>query len=136
MGRTTKSAHHVAQGSVGKIHHPPPAHITRVQASFITPVNVVVDQRRQQIMGRGDGVEVTVEMQIDVFHRNHLRAATAGCAPFHAETGAQGGLPQAHGRTHAQAIETVVQSHTGGGLALPRGRYGGHQYQLAPGRTI
>ena len=96
VGCSPKAAHHVAHGPVGQVHYPAPAYVARVQPSLVAPVDVVVDQRCQQVVGGRDGVEVAIEMQVDVFHRNHLGPATTGSPAFHAKTGAQGRLPQAH----------------------------------------
>jgi predicted DNA-binding WGR domain protein len=46
---------------------------------------MVVDQRGKQIVRRSGRVEVAGEVQIDVFHRHHLRITAAGRAAFHAE---------------------------------------------------
>ena len=89
-------------------------------------------------MSTGDGVEVAIKMQIDVFHRDHLSPASAGSTTLHTKAGPQGRLPQTHGGTHTQPVEAIVQPYTGGGLTLPcRGwRDGRHQYQFASGCRV
>ena len=65
--------------------HATPCDTARVDSERIAPIDVIVDQRREKIVRRRDGVEVASEMQIDVLHRHHLRIAAAGRAAFHAE---------------------------------------------------
>ena len=89
-----------------------------VDAERVAPVDVVVDQRRQQIVRRGDGVEVAGEVQIDVLHRHHLGVAAAGGAALHAEAGPERRLAQAQHRLLADVVERVGEADRRGGLAL------------------
>ena len=83
-------------------------------------VDVVIQQRRQQIVGCPDGVKVAGKMQIDVFHRHHLRIAATGGAALHAEARAERGFAQTNYGAMARAIECIAQSHGGGGFAFAR----------------
>src|SRR5262249_37050782 len=91
------------------------------------------DQRGQQIVGRGDGVEVAGEVQVDVLHRHHLGMAAAGGPALHAEAGAKAGLAQADDGLLADAIEAVAEADARRRLALAGRRRGdgGDQDQLA-----
>jgi len=51
--------------------------------------DVIVEHGGEQIMSCTDSVEITSEMQIDVFHRHNLRIATAGSAALDTETRAE-----------------------------------------------
>ena len=104
-----------------------------VDAERVAPVDVVVDQRREQVVGGGDGVEVAGEMEVDVLHRHDLRIAAAGGAALHAEAGAERGLAQAQHRLLADAVERVGEADRGRRLALARRRRGdrGDEDQLA-----
>src|ERR1700731_4484658 len=53
-------------------------HAPLIDAERITPIDVVVEERGEQIVGRGDGVEVAGEVEIDVLHRHDLGVAAAG----------------------------------------------------------
>ena len=75
----------LAQRAVVHVHHAPPADAAHVDAQRVAVVDVVVDHRRQQVVGQRDGVEVAGEVQVDVLHRHHLRMAAAGGAALHAE---------------------------------------------------
>jgi hypothetical protein len=48
-------------------------------------VDVVVDQRREQVVRGRDRGEVAGEVQVDVFHRHDLRVTATGGAALHAE---------------------------------------------------
>ena len=74
-----------AQRAVVHIDDTAPTDAANIDAESVAPVNVIVDQRREQIIGDADGVKVTGEMEIDVLHRHHLGEPAAGGAAFHAE---------------------------------------------------
>src|SRR3546814_14745532 len=95
--------------------------------------DVVVDQGRQQVVRRGDGVEVAGEVEVDVLHRHHLGVAAAGGAALHAEAGPERGLAQAHHRLLADPVEAVAEADGGRRLALAgrRRRDRRHQDELA-----
>ena len=102
---------------------------------LVAPVDVVVDQRGQQVVGGADGVEVAGEVEVDVLHRHDLGIAAAGGAALDAEAGPEARLAQADDRLLADGVEAVAQADRGRGLALAgRGRGdGGDQDQLAVG---
>ena len=77
--------HDVAQSAVVHIHDAAPHHAALVDIKAVAPVNVVVDHRRQQVVRRGDGVEVACEVQVHLFHRHNLGIAAAGSAALHAK---------------------------------------------------
>jgi hypothetical protein len=76
----------------------------------------------EQIVRRGDGVEVAGEVEVDVLHRHHLGVAAAGGAALDAEARPERRLAQAQHRLLADVIERVGQAHRGRGLALARRR--------------
>jgi hypothetical protein len=123
----------VAQGAVVHVHHPAPADAALVDLQLVAPVDVVVDHRREQVVGAGDGVEIAGEVEVHLLHRHHLRVSAAGRAALHAEAGAEAGLADADRGLAADAVQPVAQPHGGGGLALARRRRvdGGDQDQLA-----
>ena len=80
-------------------------------------VEVVVEQRRDHVVRRGDGVEVAGEVEIDLLHGQDLGVSAAGCAAFHAETGAERGFAQGNDRFAADAVQPEGESDRDGGLA-------------------
>ena len=120
VARTAERHHDVAQRAVVHVDHALPGDAAHVDAQLVAVMDVVVDQRRQQVVGERDGAEVAGEMQVDVLHRHHLRVAAAGGAALHAEHRAERGLAQADHRLLADVVERVAQAHRGGGLAFAR----------------
>ena len=123
----------LAQRAVVHVHHALPGDAAHVDAERVALMDVVVDQRRQQVVRRRDGVEVAGEMQVDVLHRHHLGIAAAGGAALDAEARPERGLAQAEHRLLADAVQRVAEPDRGRGLALARRRRGdrGDQDQLA-----
>jgi hypothetical protein len=78
---------------------------------------MVVDRRRQQIVGKRDGVEVAGEMKVDVLHRHDLRITAACRAALHSEHRSERRLANADRRLLAEAVERVAQSN--GSRCLP-----------------
>ena len=66
-----------------------------VEAELVALVEVVVDHRRQQVVGGRDGVEVAGEVEVEQLHRDDLAVAAAGRAALDAERRAHRRL--AHG---------------------------------------
>ena len=64
--------HDIAQGPVVHVHRPPPDDPARVDSQRVALVQMVVERRRQQRVSRGNGVKITGEMQVDLFHRHDL----------------------------------------------------------------
>ena len=123
----------VAQRTIVDVQHAPPGDAAHVEAELVALVDVVVDERGQQVVSQRDRGEVAGEVQVDVFHRHDLRVAAAGGAALHAEHRPQRRLAQADQRLLADAVERVAQAHGGGGLAFARrrGRDRRDQHQLA-----
>src|SRR5690606_34825790 len=77
--------HDLAQRTVVHVEHALPGDAADVDAQLVAVVNVVVDQRVQQVVGQLDGVKVAGEVEVDDFHRHDLRVTAAGGAALHAE---------------------------------------------------
>ena len=125
----------LAQGAVIHVECAAEGDAAGIEPERIAPVDVVVQHRRQQIMGGGDGVEIAGEMEVDILHRHHLGMAAAGRTALDAKAGAEGGFAQADHGAVAQAVQRVAEAHGGGGFAFA-GRGGadaGDQDELAGG---
>ena len=118
IGDAAQRADDLAQGAVVHVHHAAPGDAARVDAELIAPVDVIVDHRREQIVRRGDGVEIAGEMEVDVLHRHDLGIAAAGRAALHAEAGPERGLAQADHRLLADAVEAIAKADRGRRLAF------------------
>ena len=111
-----------AKRAVVHVEHAPPHDPRRIKVERIAPIEVIVDHRREQIVGRCDGVEIAGEMKVDLLHRRDLRAAAAGGAALHPETGSERRFAQAQQRLAPGAAQRVGEPDRSGGLALPRQR--------------
>ena len=128
-----QAADDVAELAVVHIHGPLPGDPLDVDPQGVALLDVVVQHRRQQVVGRADGVKVPGEVEVDVLHGHHLGIAAAGGAALDAEHRAQRGFPQRHSRPLADFAQAVGQADGGGGFPLSGrgGRDGRHQDQLA-----
>ncbi len=103
-------AYDLAQRAVVHVHHAAPRDAARVDAERIAPVDVVVDQRGEQIVRRRDGVEIAREVEVDVLHRDHLRVAAARRAALHAEARPERGLAQRAHRLLADVVQGIGET--------------------------
>ena len=69
-----------------------------VDAERVAVVDVVVDERRRQVVGAADRVDVAGQVEVEVLHRDHLAVAAAGGAALDAEDRAHRGLADARRR--------------------------------------
>ncbi len=87
VAAAAQSGHDVAQVAVVHIQHAPPGDAVRVDIQRVALVDVVVDHGRQQVVGRGDGVDVAGHVEVELLHRHDLAVAAAGRAALDAEGG-------------------------------------------------
>ena len=118
IGNTAQGRIDAAQRAIIHVNRAAPGNAARIQAKFIAPIDVVIQHRRQQIIGAGDGVEIPGEMQIDIFHRQHLRITAAGRPTLHAKAGTKGWFAQADHGARAERIQRITKTNGGGGFAL------------------
>ena len=83
--RAAHSNHDVPQRTIVHVDDPWPRNSSRVEFGLVAVLDVVVDEGRQQVVSGGYGMQVPGQVQIDVFHGQHLRMATARCTTFDAE---------------------------------------------------
>src|SRR5262249_9172339 len=65
------------QRAIIHVHYPPPRDAPTVNAERIAPIDVIVDQRGEQVVRGADSMEIAGEMQINVLHRHDLGIAAA-----------------------------------------------------------
>jgi hypothetical protein len=133
VGDPAKAGDDLAKGTVVHVDDTAPSDAALVDAEVVAPVEMIVEEGRQEVVGAADGVEVAGEVEVDLLHRHHLRVAAASGPALHAEAGAERGLAQADGGTPADPVEAIAQAYRGGGLALAGGRGvdGGHKNEAA-----
>ncbi len=108
----------VAQRAVVQVDAAAPEDAARVDAQGVALLQVVVDQGGEQVVGRGDGVEVAVEMQVDVLPGLDPRKAAAGGAALHAEDRAERRLAQGQRDLFADVLQSLRKADRGDGFAF------------------
>src|SRR5262249_14999462 len=89
VGDAAKRRSDRAQRAVIHVHRAAPHDAATVDAERIAPIDMVVDQRAEEIVGGADSVEIAGEVKIDVLHRHYLGVAAAGRAAFDPEAGTE-----------------------------------------------
>ena len=74
-------------------------------------MDVVIDQRGEQVVRSGDRGKIAGEMQVDVFHRHHLGVTAACRTALHAEHGPQCRLADADDAFFADAAQSIAQAY-------------------------
>ena len=130
---TAESDGDVAQRPVVHVDHALPGDAAQVEVELIPMINVVVDERREQIVGERDGAKIAGEVQVDILHRHDLRVAAARRSALEAKYRPEAGFAQTDDRILADGIERIAQTDRGRRLALAGGRraHGRHQDQPA-----
>ncbi len=82
---SAEAVHDMTELAVIHVHASLPRDALRVDAERIALLDVIVKHGGEQVVGRADGVNITGEMQVDVFHRDDLCVTTAGCTALDTE---------------------------------------------------
>ena len=102
---------HAAQDAVADVEHPAPGDAVKVDRKVAQAVvDVVVDHRGQEVVRRGDRVEVACEVQVEPLHRDHLAIAAAGRAALDPERGPHRRLADRDGRPLPDQTERIAQA--------------------------
>ena len=110
-----------------------PHDAARVDPQGVALLDVVVEHRGAEVVGRADGMEVAREVEVDVLHGDDLGVSAAGGTALDAKHRSQGRLAQAEHGVLAHLAEGVLEADGRGGLALA-GRRGvdcGDENELA-----
>ena len=118
----TEAGDDVPEVPVVHVEAAAPGDRERVETGRVAVVEMRVDERREQVVGRGDRVQVAGEVQVQVLHRHDLRVAAAGCATLHAEDRAERCLAKAEHRLAAERAEPLRERHRRRRLSLARRR--------------
>ena len=76
---------HAAQRAIVHVHHATPQDPARIDLQLVSEVEMIVEQRRQQVVSGRDGVKVAREVEVDTIHGQELTSPTAGSTAFHAQ---------------------------------------------------
>jgi hypothetical protein len=84
----------VAQRTIVHVHASLPCNAADIEVQQVPLLQMIVEHRRQQRVRGRDRVEITREVQVDVFHRNDLRVTAAGRTALDAEDRSETRLAQ------------------------------------------
>ena len=78
-----------------------------------------VDGGRAQVVRSGDGVDVAGQMEVELFHRDHLRIPAAGRSALDAERGTEGWLAYTSESSLAEmSVKSLAQTNGSGAFAF------------------
>ena len=83
-----------------------------------------IHECREQIVGRADGVEITIEMKIDFRAGLDLRKSSARSATFHSEHGAERRLTRSNNDPFSDMRKPLRQADGSDGFAFAGGGRG------------
>ena len=118
VGLRPKADVHLSQLAVIHVQTPAERDPVRIDAQFVALVDVVVNDRRQQVVGCGDRMHVPREVQVDVLHRHDLRIAAACSSALESEHRSKTWLPHGHHGVFSQQVQRISQADGGSGLAF------------------
>ena len=119
----TESDHRIAKRPVVHVDGARPGDAARIGVERVALREMIVEHRRQEIVGRGDRVKVAGEVEVDVLHRDHLRVAAARCPSLHAEHRPHARLAHAEHGILAESTHCLRETHERRALSLAgRGR--------------
>jgi hypothetical protein len=115
-----------------------PAHLVDVDPQLVPLVDVVVQHRRDEVVRRGQRVDVAREVEVDVLHREHLGVAAAGGPALDPEHRPERRLADGDQRVLAVLVERLAEPDRGDRLSLAhrRRRHPGHEDQFVVGLAL
>src|SRR5512147_859158 len=109
--------------SITDTQGPRPHDAGRVESKRISLKQMIVEKRREEVMACRYCMCITGQMEIDIFHRNHLGMSSAGPSAFDAKHRTERRLSQGHSGPMPQSREPHGKPYRGGGLSLPKRRW-------------
>src|SRR5207247_5122679 len=135
--RSAEADPDMAKLAIVEVDRPRPVDRVLVDAEGVAVEEVVVEERREQVVGGADGMDVAGQAEIDVRRRDELREPAACAAALHPEERAHGRLAQGDRGTVAGEVERLGQPDRGCGLAHAGGGRGDRRDDdLAPDRLV
>ena len=122
------------QGPVADVDDARPGDRERVDPELVAVIDRVVEERRGQVVGGADRVDVAGQVEVEVLHRDDLAVAAAGGAALDPEDRPERRLADRHRRPLADPVQALGQADRGRRLALAerRRRDPGDHDVLAP----
>ena len=133
VGLGSQACDDVTQAAVVDVEHAVPQHLFHGKTVVAVLVDIVVEQSRDHVVCRGNGVEIAREMEVYLVHGQHLCVSASCRSAFLSEAGTERRLTQGADGFLAYAVEAEGQAHRHGCLAYARlcGGDGCHKNEVA-----
>ena len=79
MGFAPHADYHMTESTVIQVQYTLPSDTANINIQGIPLLDMIVNNRRQQIVGCGNSVEIAGEMKVNILHRHHL-GITPACS--------------------------------------------------------
>ena len=130
----------VAKGAIVHVERATPRDEARIDLALFAVLRAemagVVDHRREQVVRRGDRVDVAGEVEVDVVGGDERGLAAAGAAALDAEDRAERRLAQAERDLLAEAAHAHREADRRRRLALARGRRVDRRHEDQPAPAL
>src|SRR5699024_3099656 len=123
---------YLTQCAVIHIHDTLPGYATRIDIQFVAVMQMIVDECSQCIVGSRDCMEVTVEVEVDLLHRQNLCVTASSSAAFSIHDRTECRFTEFDQDILCKLIESICQTDSTCWLPFPcRCRvHGGYQYHF------
>ena len=116
MSRSAQPDDDLSERAVVDVQRSGPRDRARFDVEGVVVVDGSVQRGREQVVRRRHGVEIAVEMEVDVLHGQDLGVAAAGAAALDAEHRAHGGFAHAQEPALPDLREALDEAYRAGGL--------------------
>src|SRR5205085_10912342 len=99
---------------------PRPGDRLRIQAERVAVIDARVDGRGEEVVGGLYGVQVAVQVKVDLLHRDDLGVTAAGSAALYPEDRTHRRFADAERDVRPDLPQPLGETHRCGGLALSR----------------
>ena len=116
----SKTDNDAAQRTVVHIKHSPPKNFFQSETFCLVLIEIIVEQSRNHVMGRGNGVKIPCEMKVNLIHRKHLCISSTGRSSLHSETRTERRFTKSDNRILSNFIQSQSKTDRYGSFANAR----------------
>ena len=129
---TAQAGDDVAQATVVYVQDTLPLDFLQTETSMAILIKMVVEQCRNHVVRRGNGVEIAREVEVDVLHRQDLCVSASRSTALHTETRAERWFAKDRDRLLSDFVQTEGETDGDGSLTDARlgGRDGGNEDEV------
>ena len=108
----------MAQSTIIHIEYALPRDATHIDIECVAVVDMIIEQCGKQVVCDTNRMQVAIEVQVDVFHWNHLRVTTTSCPTFHSKDGTQRRFAQTNDSVLTNLLKCITEANSGCRFAL------------------